>query len=160
MEGHSDGVYAVALDPTERHALSGSRDGTVRLWDLETAACLRVFKGHSNCVLWSKDRRRMLSGARDIRLWDIESGQCIRVFEQTEGDTLVRQLAWSADQRRVLSAQHNNTVRLWDVETGSCLRIFQGHPVGVVTVMWSADERRAYSCDWIGGVRVWDVSNV
>ena len=44
-------------------------------------------------------------------------GRCLRVFE---GHTqLVRAVAWSADQRRVLSGSDDKTVRLWDVETGA-----------------------------------------
>jgi WD40 repeat protein len=159
LEGHSDGVYDVAFSPTQRRALSASRDTTIRLWDLESGMCLRVFKGHSyhvHSVLWSPDERRVLSCSQDIRLWDVNSGRCIRVFDY-QGET-IRRLAWSGDQRRALSASHNGTVQLWDVDTGRCLRVFEGHPVGVVTVAWSEDEQRAYSCDWLGGIRFWDLT--
>lgn len=88
----------------------------------------------------------------------MESGRCIRVFGQDDTDTLIRKLAWSADQRTALSASHDGTVRLWDVESGRCLRVLEGHPVGVVTVAWGLDERRAYSCDWNGGIRGWDLA--
>lgn len=159
MEGHSDGVYDVAFEPTQRRALSGSRDTTVRMWDLESGKCLQVFKGHSyhvHCVLWSTDQRRVLSCSQDIRLWDVETGRCIRVFNY-EPTITIRRLAWSADERRALSAAHDGTVRLWDVDSGRCVRVFEGHPVGVVSVAWSADEQRAYSCDWNGSIRTWDV---
>ena len=33
-----------------RRALSGSRDKTLRLWDLETGAELRRFEGHEDAV--------------------------------------------------------------------------------------------------------------
>ena len=42
-------------------------DKTVRLWDVETGRCLRVFKGHTAqvcSVAWSADQRRALSGVR------------------------------------------------------------------------------------------------
>jgi WD40 repeat protein len=32
--GHTDGVIGVALSPDERYALSGSLDGSMRLWRL------------------------------------------------------------------------------------------------------------------------------
>ncbi len=35
LEGHEDWVYAVALTADARRVLSGGRDGTLRLWDLE-----------------------------------------------------------------------------------------------------------------------------
>ena len=43
FEGHEDWVTAVALLADGRRALSGSHDQTLRLWDLETGACLAVF---------------------------------------------------------------------------------------------------------------------
>jgi WD40 repeat protein len=36
LEGHTDGVSAVAVLADGHRALSGSDDGTLRLWDLET----------------------------------------------------------------------------------------------------------------------------
>ena len=160
LVGHSDGVYDVAFDPAQRRALTGSRDGTIRMWDLETGKCLQVFKRHSyhvHSVLWSRDGSRVLSSSQDIRLWDVETGACIRVFDQ-EHTEVIRRLAWSADQRRALSASHDGTVRLWNVDSGRCLRVYEGHPVGVVSVAWGEDQRRAYSCDFNGGIRFWDLA--
>ena len=91
MEGHADGVYDVAFDSSEERALSGSRDGTIRLWDLETGGCDRVFKGHTyhvHNVLWSADRSRILSTSSDIRLWEVQSGRCLRVFKQDHTGTI------------------------------------------------------------------------
>jgi WD40 repeat protein len=36
LEGHTDAIYCVALTPDGRRAVSGSRDGTLILWDLKT----------------------------------------------------------------------------------------------------------------------------
>ena len=49
-----------------RRALSGSRDRTLRLWDLETGAELRRFEGHEDwvtSVAVLADGRRALSGS-------------------------------------------------------------------------------------------------
>jgi small GTP-binding protein len=131
----------------------------MRLWDVETGRCLRVFEGHKKAVYsvaWSADDRRILSGSDDttVRLWDVETGRCLRVFE---GHTnCVQSVAWSADQGRALSGSDDNTVRVWDVETGSCLYVREGHKVGIRSVAWSADQRHAFSGDWHGGIRIWD----
>jgi WD40 repeat protein len=34
MEGHTDFVYGVAFSPDGKYLLTGSFDGTARLWDL------------------------------------------------------------------------------------------------------------------------------
>ena len=46
LRGHTDWVNAVRVDVRSRTCFSASDDCTVRLWSLDTRACLRVFEGH------------------------------------------------------------------------------------------------------------------
>ena len=46
LRGHTDFVNAVNVDSASRTVFSGSDDCTVRLWDLDTRKCLRIFEGH------------------------------------------------------------------------------------------------------------------
>ena len=135
-------INAYAFSPDGKRALTGCNDDTVRLWDLETGHCLRVFKGHTDkvwSVAWSADQSHALSGANDntVRLWDVKSAHCLRVFR---GHTRnVRGLVWSADHHRALSGSWDKTVRLWDVDTGRCLRVLEGHKHSTLEIARSAD---------------------
>ena len=56
-------VHSVAVTADSRRAVSGGLDGTVRVWDLETAAELRAIKGHQIFVFGvavSPDSRRVV----------------------------------------------------------------------------------------------------
>ncbi len=153
-------IYAYAFGPDGNRILSASDDNSLRLWDVETGRCLRVFEGHTGdvwSVAWSADERRALSGAGDktVRLWDVETGRCLHVFE---GHTdWVRRVAWSADGRLALSGANDYAVRLWDVETGRCLRVFEGHTNNVWSVTLSTNQHHVLSGSLDNTVRLWDV---
>merc|ERR1719259_784932 len=75
LTGHGHYVQDVAISSDGQFALSGSWDGTLRLWDLNTGATTRRFVGHTKDVLsvaFSADNRQIMSGSRDrtIKLWN------------------------------------------------------------------------------------------
>jgi WD40 repeat protein len=66
--------------------LTGSFDGTVKLWDAETGNWIRSFEGHTNWVrsiVFSKDGSRVLTASYDntAKLWNVETGELIRSFQ-------------------------------------------------------------------------------
>src|SRR4051794_25344203 len=45
LEGHSSHVYSVALSPNSKLVASGSRDSTVKIWDVATGTCTQTLEG-------------------------------------------------------------------------------------------------------------------
>jgi serine/threonine protein kinase len=121
LDGHLDWVWAVAFSRDGRRALSGSKDATVRLWDVETGAQQACLEGHEAevvSVAFSADGRRALSGSIDktVRLWDLESGREVRSF-RGHTDNVVS-VAFSGDGAQTLSASRDGTIRICDLESG------------------------------------------
>ena len=48
--GHLSAVYAIDLHPTIDVLLTCGRDGTARVWDQRTKACIHTLTGHNNTV--------------------------------------------------------------------------------------------------------------
>lgn len=64
--------------------VSGSRDASLRLWDIDTGACLHVLVGHVaavRCVQY--DGRRVVSGAYDfmVKVWNPETEECLYTLQ-------------------------------------------------------------------------------
>ncbi|ETO20610.1 G-protein beta WD-40 repeats containing protein [Reticulomyxa filosa] len=152
FNGHKDAVWCVDISPLQSNnkddkknnkmnnigviggngytICSGSWDTTIRIWDIETAKQINVFKGHNHWIRSVKYGlnellNTILSGSLDesVRLWDIRSGQQIQVFN---GHTnTVSSVEYSPfiiknnniDSNVICSGSWDNTIRFWDIRS-------------------------------------------
>jgi WD40 repeat protein/serine/threonine protein kinase len=162
IEVHICYGFSVSLSADWRYVLLGSRDNTLKLWEMSTGQCLRTFLGHTAYVAsvsLSADGRYALSGSWDntIKLWSVSKGQCLRIFI---GHTAyVASVSLSADGRYALSGSHDKTLKLWDVNTGQCMRTFKGHSEWVTSVSLSADGKSALSGSADNTFKLWDIKS-
>lgn len=159
LHGHTDRVESICAGPDGRVAISGGRDGTLRVWDLESGDCRAVLTGHTGAVLSvavSGDGRTVVSAGRDktVRVWDRESGRCVHTLNH---NSLVYAVAVSADGRRAVSgARDGDRLLVWDLDSGERIRSLDGHTGGVPAVAMTADGRLVVSGSHDGTARVWD----
>src|SRR5206468_3079976 len=89
--------------------LTGARDATVNLWELDSGRLIHVLAGHSsevNALAISADGHYALSGSMDrsLRFWDLHSGQLVVSFaghkngRRTEGGVVYAPGGLSLDQ--------------------------------------------------------------
>lgn len=78
---HQNKVTGLVLLPKNRLA-SGSKDKTIRVWDLQAGTCLRTLKGHASpveqLVLAPNGKLVSLSTDCELRVWDVDAGVCVR----------------------------------------------------------------------------------
>ena len=75
-----------------------------------------------------------------LRLWNVETGQLQVSFKgHTEG---IRSVAFSPDDKTLLSGSGDRTARLWDVVTGQELLTFKEHKFPVHLVAFAPDGKR------------------
>ena len=110
------------------------------------------------CAAFSHDGRLLATaheGDQSVRLWDARSGKLLRSFPgHTDG---VFAVAFSADDRTILSASDDQTIRIWDVATGTERGVHVGHSGRVWNLVLSPDGRSIASAGRDGTVRIWDL---
>ncbi|MEP0912527.1 protein kinase [Leptolyngbya sp. GB1-A1] len=145
LRGHRARVFAVAFDPTGREAISASNDQTIKLWNLTTGQVLQTLKGHQQltAIALSSSGRYVLAGDTSIKLWDLSTGQVVRTFD----DPGVQAIAFSPNERYLLSGSQDGRLRIWEVESGRCLRTFEPHESEIYAIALSSDGRYALSTD-------------
>jgi WD40 repeat protein len=77
LAGHTDCIMCLAFSHEFRYLLSGSCDGSIRVWDLIAQTELAVLEGHENwvtSVCFSYNDAFILSGSYDstVRLWNFK----------------------------------------------------------------------------------------
>lgn len=85
LQGHSAVVSTVAVHPVFTVAVSGSEDGTIKVWDHESGEYVRTLKGHTNTVhslSFTPTGSHLASSSSDlsIKLWDFSTYTCIRTL--------------------------------------------------------------------------------
>jgi len=165
LHGHTQAIYALAISPDGRRALTSSEDGTLRLWDLESASCLKLIENEANppasilalsadgryaalrCHPWYTDDAQR----RILQLLDVKTGRRIRDFEIPVNEygyaSSIHAVSISPDAKYVLTGGEYGEVQLWEVSTGKLLRKFKGLWGHVRFVQFHPDGKRCLAAN-------------
>ena len=110
-------IGAMTFTPDGQTLITGSRDCTIKYFEMPTATELRTIKAHGAWVrslAVSPDGRLLVSASDDqtIKFWDVANGRLVRTLKGHAGP--VRCLAFSTDGKRLASASWDRTVKLWE----------------------------------------------
>jgi len=132
LKGHEDGVTSVAYSGDGHFLVSGSKDGTVRVWDTrsgeETIAPLRSGSKHVTCVDFIQDGLSVAAGTDSgtVCIWGLLTGQS--TMQQLVGHSkAVVSVASSSNSVFIASASEDQTVRVWRIGTGQLFTVLGGH---------------------------------
>lgn len=164
-------VRGVAHLPGGQCLITCSRDGSLRLWDLES--CTQIGEdwrdeadeiGVWNMAL-SPNGRTVASCYLDgtVRLWDVETRKVITKWKEPSEN--VNSVCWSPDGVQVVIGSADGTARVWDVENGVPLMVQGLNPIqtgheSVYVVSYSPKATKiatgGYNED---GIKIWDAKS-
>ena len=115
-EGHRECIYSIQYNP--QYLVSGSRDLTIKVWDMKTRRCLRTLKGHCRSVLClqfdsSPDEDIIVSGSSDsdVIVWRFSTGEIIEVLKHAHQESV---LNVKFDKRILVTCSKDKSIKVFN----------------------------------------------
>ncbi|WPG98587.1 Hypothetical protein R9X50_00138000 [Acrodontium crateriforme] len=154
LSGHTDSVYCVQFD--EEKIITGSRDRTIRVWDINTFQCIRVIGGPNV---------RPTLGPKTLRTVDYPAFHLATasVNGTAYGDSIYRVpsqwhdasiLCLQYDSEILVTGSSDSDLLVWDIHTYEPIRRLKKHTGGVLDV--ALDSKYIVSCSKDSRIIVWD----
>jgi tetratricopeptide (TPR) repeat protein len=161
--GHTQAALRVEVTSDGKQALSGSEDGTLRMWDVATGREVRKLQGHAGeCYgIFSPKNRQVLSYGRDgtLRVWDVATGREVRKWQGHAGGVLGAYFLSGGQQ--IISCGQDRKLRVWDAGSGKESRppVALGDDVADYRVAVTSDGTRFLSLHTDRTLRLRDVGS-
>ncbi|XP_066556404.1 PH-interacting protein isoform X2 [Amia ocellicauda] len=137
LESHTDKVDSIQFSNCGDRFVSGSRDGTARIWQLHQQEWKSILL----------DMATKLSGSNPPAL------------EDKVTKLKVTMVAWDRRDNTVITAVNNLTLKVWNSYTGNLIHVLMGHEDEVfVLEPHPFDSRVLFSAGHDGNAIVWDLA--
>ena len=160
LRGHSDIVTSLDFSPIGGLIVSGSYDGTVKLWDIN-GNLIRTFYIVAIVyeVCFSPDGQLIAIGEDGgfVAIYRI-NGELVKKFKAHTETTL--SVAFSPDGRLLATGSDypDFSVKIWQTSDWSLVRVLT-HPVGVHSLSFSPDGRFLASAGYSVEIWLWKISD-
>ncbi|CZT06574.1 hypothetical protein WAI453_005961 [Rhynchosporium graminicola] len=155
--GHQGAVWTVDVDPTSTVMASGAADNTVRLWDIRSGKCLKVWNfdtaikrvefNENGTQLLAVTEKRMgflgtivvLNIKADVEAEQDEEKALVITCEESKATVA----GWSYMSKYIIAGHEDGSVSQYDAKSGEQLynvEVHEGETLGFITdLQWSPD---------------------
>ncbi|XP_019850695.1 PREDICTED: F-box/WD repeat-containing protein sel-10-like [Amphimedon queenslandica] len=169
MQNWSQGLYSVsALNAGNKEPITamslkndvlvtGSRDGSSKIWNLKSLSVTTTLKGHTDEITTIiVTEGTILSGCSDglVRCFSLISGQLMWSVEVKKGG--IEGMEYASPY--LASATSDQSIYVWKTEKGSApiaMDTLQGHTKPITCLL--VNEQCVYSGSWDGTIRIWSI---
>jgi WD40 repeat protein len=159
LKGHCSKIKSIVI--FDGGFVSGSSDGTIKIWDLKTLTCTATLEGHDDDVTsLAISDGRLISGffSKMIKIWDLKTLTCTATIE---GHSSHRVTSLAISDGRLISGSWKNTIKIWDLNTHppTCTATLEGHRLSVTSLV-IVDDGRLISGSWDCTIKIWDLKTL
>ena len=114
LRGHTGEITSVCMTGSRRQVISGSTDGTVRVWNSDTGRCEKILDGPPNwhctrLLLTANDEHLVSQYQYEVWLWDIAAGVPLKAMK-----AIVQEIGVD-ENNDTLTAVHDCVVQKWSL---------------------------------------------
>jgi WD40 repeat protein len=160
--GHSSSIWSVAVTPDGEQVISGSQDGTLKIWNLKTGILVDTIAAHNgsvNAVSIIPDGSHIISGSYDntLKVWNLKTRGLVHTL--TGHASSVNAIAVTPDGLKIISSSSDCSLKVWDLKTGEVLHTLVGHRASIkaVTAIFTKNNKWVVSGSYNDTLRVWNL---
>jgi len=116
LRGHTENVRCLVVSPDGNQVVSGSSDGTIKVWNLGQQRCVQTIHVHKEGVwslLMSENFQYIISGSRDRNIIVTEMRNPTNKTLVCEEQAPVLSLGYNIDKTGVWATTWNSDIRCW-----------------------------------------------
>ncbi|KDO33510.1 hypothetical protein SPRG_02318 [Saprolegnia parasitica CBS 223.65] len=180
LSGHTDIVMALAVSPDGKYLVSASKDGTARVWDLATHACVAVGVAGAESLgsiaiaqklhHYSTHSAFFVTGSTDktMKLWSLgpvladggASTLSLSAMAATKAhEKDVNALAVAPNDRFIASGSQDKLIKIWNASNLALIGTCRGHKRGVWALEFSPVDQCLASASSDKTVKLWSLKD-
>ncbi|CAG9767917.1 unnamed protein product [Ceutorhynchus assimilis] len=166
---HMEEVTCLEFHPKEPILCSGSKDQTIKLFDISKASVKKAFKTITEsepvrCFSFHPSGNHLIVATNHpvIRMYDVNTLQCyVCPFPNQQHSETVTCLKWSPDAKYFASCSRDGAIKLWDGVSNRCINTFAKAHDGyeVCSVVFSRNGKYLLSSGKNSICKLWELSS-
>ncbi len=162
LRGHADVISSVNYSPDGHLVITGSWDGTAKLWSVESGELMATLTGHTDGLVETAflDDSQVMTCSWDTtaRLWDTNSGNCLRIFDGHSAGVVAMATNCRKDTFASISAE--GIIKIWKLDRSDDPPLtFAGHSDGGLSIQFDTSGDFVITVGRDRTVRVWEASH-
>ncbi|EPQ58379.1 WD40 repeat-like protein [Gloeophyllum trabeum ATCC 11539] len=169
QNGHKNNVTSVSFHSEGKWLVTGSEDGTIKIWDLRSGQLHRNYDNGApvNDVVVHPNQGELIScdQAGSIKQWDLSENICTHELTPA-GEIPIRSVTLASDGSCLVAGNNKGKCYVWRVNEESSqfprfqpVTKFQAHNKYLTRCLLSPDTKYLATCSADTTVKIWSVSH-